>query len=65
MRREDYWNLFWASGMPEAWLMSRNLEESLLSSEMVGRDPTRVELPEEAQQMEQNRTEMSNDLNAR
>lgn len=22
----DYWNLFWTTGMPEAWLMSRDRE---------------------------------------
>lgn len=22
----SYWNLFWTTGMPEAWLMSRNGE---------------------------------------
>lgn len=65
MRKEDYWNLFWASGMPEAWLMSRNPEVSLLASEMVGRDPTRDELPEEAQQLEQNRAEMTGGTDAR
>lgn len=24
----DFWNLFWTTGMPEAWLMSRNGVES-------------------------------------
>lgn len=23
MMREQYWGLFWSTGMPEAWLMSR------------------------------------------
>lgn len=23
----DFWNLFWTTGMPEAWLMSRDGEE--------------------------------------
>ena len=23
MMREQYWGLFWTTGMPEAWLMSR------------------------------------------
>lgn len=23
----DFWNLFWTTGMPEAWLMSRNGEK--------------------------------------
>lgn len=24
----SYWNLFWNTGMPEAWLMSRNGEKT-------------------------------------
>lgn len=24
MTREPYWGLFWATGMPEAWLMGRS-----------------------------------------
>ena len=23
MRSDDYWRLFWISGLPEAWMMSR------------------------------------------
>lgn len=59
MRRDDYWNLFWASGMPEAWMLSRTFEESHLPAEMVGRDLTkaRAELPEEARQLEQKKAE--------
>ena len=26
----DYWNLFWTTGMPEAWLMSRTGERPAL-----------------------------------
>ncbi len=25
---EQYWGLFWSTGMPEAWLMSRNGERA-------------------------------------
>lgn len=59
MRRDDYWDLFWASGMPEAWMLSRILEGSHLPAEMAGRDWTggRSELPEEARQLERKQAE--------
>ena len=28
MMREPYWGLFWSTGMPEAWLMSRSGERA-------------------------------------
>ncbi len=28
MMREPYWGLFWSTGMPEAWLMSRSGERT-------------------------------------
>ncbi len=57
MRRDDYWDLFWASGMPEAWMLSRTLEGSHLPAGLTGRDLPRGELPEEARQLEQKQAE--------
>ena len=28
MKREQYWGLFWSTGLPEAWLMSRSGEKA-------------------------------------
>ena len=28
MEREGYWNLFWRTGLPEAWLLSRWKEKT-------------------------------------
>lgn len=62
MQKDDYWELFWASGMPEAWMLSRTLEGSLLPAEMVDRDlkRERSKLPEEARQLRQNQAEAQN-----
>ncbi len=42
MRESDYWNLFWLSGLPEAWIMSRAeprlsrwVEEGMLPPERI------------------------------
>ena len=50
MKREDYWNLFWRTGLPEAWMLSRPMENDLFLAEMAARDPG---LPEEARQLRQ------------
>ena len=42
MMREPYWGLFWSTGMPEAWLMSRSGERADawgLSGPPTGVDP--------------------------
>ena len=31
----SYWNLFWTTGMPEAWLMSRDVRGPLQPSDNV------------------------------
>ena len=48
MEREYYWNLFWQTGLPEAWIMSRPMENDLFIAEMAARD---LRLPPEARQM--------------
>lgn len=37
MKDEDYWKLFWLSGMPEAWLMSRPGRGDFNSADMTAR----------------------------
>ena len=41
MREEAYWKLFWKSGLPEAWMMSRLEGNQLFLAEMAarGQDP--------------------------
>lgn len=59
MKEYDYWNLFWLSGMPEAWMLSRPTEGYLFPSEPAAKDlPDRREnLPEEVRQLRQERPE--------
>lgn len=66
MRRDDYWNLFWLSGMPEAWLMSRPMEGYLYATDPAAKDlpGERIGPPEEARQQLQNRVEASQNLTA-
>ena len=61
MRNESYWNLFWLSGMPEAWMMTRPTEGYLFPSAPVGEtlSERREPLPKEARQLEQNRSEQA------
>ena len=55
MKNEDYWNLFWLSGMPEAWLMSRQGQGYLNAAAQ----PPHAgeELPREAKELRQKKTE--------
>ena len=64
MKKEDFWNLFWLSGMPEAWLMSRPDEGNLYMADMMDKDHRSAEpgLPREARELrlrgeEKNQTE--------
>lgn len=61
MRKESYWNLFWLSGMPEAWLLTRPTEGYLFPADPVGEElPKRWEpRPEEARQLAQKRSELA------
>ena len=54
MEREYYWNLFWQTGLPEAWIMSRPMENDLFIAEMAARD---LRLPPEARQMREQQTD--------
>lgn len=67
VRREDYWDLFWVSGLPEAWMMSRPGRGDFNTADMTAKAaPHRgTDLPEEARKMEQNREELFPDQNAR
>ena len=67
VRREEYWNLFWLSGMPEAWLMSRPARGDFDIIDMTANGVSHrgADLPKEVQQMEQNRAEMYSDLPGR
>ena len=56
VEREYYWNLFWQTGLPEAWLMSRPMENDLFIAEMAARD---LRLPTEARQLRQRQEETS------
>ena len=59
MRRDDYWNLFWLSGLPEAWMMSRPTEGYLFPPEPAAKDlPYPKEpLPSEVRQMREPKPE--------
>ena len=61
MKKEDYWNLFWLSGMPEAWMMSRPLESRLFPPEATEKTlgHARSDLPQEVREMEQKRSEQA------
>ena len=54
MRKENYWNLFWQTGLPEAWMMSQPMENDLFLAEMAARD---LRLPKEARQLHQKQEE--------
>ena len=59
MRRDEYWNLFWLSGMPEAWMMSRAGWDELRSTDLISRTvpDSENQLPEEAKQLYQSKGE--------
>ena len=59
MRKESYWSLFWQTGLPEAWMLSRPLESNPFSSgTTTGNLPgEHSDLPEEARYLRQKRTE--------
>lgn len=46
MKRDDYWELFWLSGLPEAWMMSCRSRDGLNARAL---PPTEAGLPEEAE----------------
>ena len=50
MNQDFYRNLFWQTGLPEAWLLSRPIGDDLFLSEMTNRDLT---LPKEARHLRQ------------
>ena len=59
MKEYDYWELFWLSGLPEAWMMSRpgrgDFNTAGLTAKAVPHRGT--ELPDEAQQLYQHQVE--------
>ena len=59
MQRYDYWNLFWLSGLPEAWMMSRPGRGDFNTADMTAKAaPHRgTQLPDEVQQLYQKKTE--------
>lgn len=59
MKNEDYWNLFWLSGMPEAWLMSRPGWGAVNKADMTAKatPPVGTDLPEEVRELRQKRSE--------
>ena len=52
MQRKDYWKLFWLSGMPEAWMLSRPTEGCFFPVEPAAKGMTDPgdDLPEEVRQ---------------
>jgi len=50
VNQDFYRNLFWQTGLPEAWLLSRPIGDDLLFAEMTDRD---LQLPKEARQLRQ------------
>ncbi len=59
MRRDDYWDLFWLSGLPEAWMMSRSERGDFNSADMTAKALSHrgTQLPDEVQQFYQNQME--------
>lgn len=59
MREYDYWDLFWLSGLPEAWMMSRPERGDFNSADLTAKAvPHRgTKLPKEAQQLYRNKVE--------
>ena len=58
MHREDYWNLFWLSGLPEAWMMSRVRGDFNTADMTAKAAPHRgTNLPDEVQQLYQAKEE--------
>ena len=55
MKRDQYWNLFWMSGMPEVWMMTRAMEGDLRPFGLPsgGEPDRRSDLPEEARELYQ------------
>ena len=45
MMNEPYWGLFWTTGMPEAWLMSRERMGQLKNDAGSGADGTTGPVP--------------------
>lgn len=56
MNQDFYRNLFWQTGLPEAWLLSRPMGDDLFLSEMANRD---IALPKEARQLRQKQEDQS------
>ena len=59
MRRDDYWNLFWLSGLPEAWMMSRPERGDLNTADMTAKAVPHggTHLPDEVQRLYEEKTE--------
>lgn len=59
MRRDDYWNLFWLSGLPEAWMMSRPGRGNFNTADMTAKAAphVRTDFPDEVQQLYQKKAE--------
>lgn len=60
MRRDDYWNLFWLSGLPEAWMMSRPERGDFNTADMTAKalPPEGDGLPEEVRELRQKQSEL-------
>ena len=56
MNQDFYRNLFWQTGLPEAWLLSRPIGDDMFISEMANRG---LFLPKEARQLRQKQEDLS------
>ena len=67
MKRDDYWELFWLSGLPEAWMMSCRSRGDLNNADRTARALPHGEigLPREAEELHQKKTEQGAGGNTR
>ena len=59
MRNDEYWNLFWLSGLPEAWMMSRPGRGDFNTADMTAKAAphVRTHFPDEVQQLYRKKAE--------
>ena len=59
MKRDDYWELFWLSGLPEAWMMSIRSRGDLNAADRTAKTLPHGEtgLPREAEELCQKKEE--------
>ena len=59
MEHDEYWKLFWLSGLPEAWLMSRPGRGDFNTADMTAKALPHVGdgLPREAEELRQKKAE--------